>query len=62
MKLRRLVELALEEDVGPGDITTTACVDPAKAGRGGCMAPATQEVQSMASCRCWRAYSTSKGS
>ncbi|HJN72457.1 MAG TPA: carboxylating nicotinate-nucleotide diphosphorylase [Myxococcota bacterium] len=34
MKLRRLVELALEEDVGPGDITTTACVDPAKAGRG----------------------------
>ena len=28
MNLERLVRAALEEDVGPGDITTEACVDP----------------------------------
>lgn len=34
MKLERLVELAFEEDVGPGDLTTRACVDPALRGEG----------------------------
>ena len=34
MNLKRLVELAFEEDVGNGDITTEACVDPQRRGEG----------------------------
>jgi nicotinate-nucleotide pyrophosphorylase (carboxylating) len=32
MTLQELVRLALEEDVGPGDVTTRAVVDPVRAG------------------------------
>jgi nicotinate-nucleotide pyrophosphorylase (carboxylating) len=34
MELTALVAAALDEDLGPGDLTTRACVDPARAGRG----------------------------
>lgn len=34
MTLRELVRLALDEDLGPGDLTTGACVDPARPGLG----------------------------
>lgn len=33
MRLSELVRLSLEEDVGPGDLTTLACVDPGATGR-----------------------------
>ncbi len=32
--LRRLIEMALEEDIGPGDITTAPLVDPHRKGTG----------------------------
>ena len=32
--LDRLIDLALEEDIGPGDVTTQAVVSPEFAGRG----------------------------